>query len=151
MMWALVAVLQSTPAIVEPGVISSPDPEFAASLAPDGTSFFFNRASAHRTRIEILVSHFREGVWGAPETVPFSACHQTLDSGGLWRRQQRPLPGLEVSHPEATVRCLSPDGQCFSRARGSTLSRASSRRSPSSGLPSFCSRRRGSGRADAFS
>ena len=37
-------------------------------------------------------------------------CRQTLDSRGLWRWEQRPFPRLEVSHPEATVRCPSPEG-----------------------------------------
>ncbi len=71
--------LQSAPALFAPGVLSTADPEFAASLSPDGASFFFNRASADRSRLSILVSGFRNGEWGPPETAPFSGTHRDVD------------------------------------------------------------------------
>lgn len=78
-LWLGFAVLQSTPQIFAPGVVSTADPEFAASLSPDGTSFFFNRASADRSRLAILVSRSREGGWSPPETAPFSGTHRDVD------------------------------------------------------------------------
>jgi Tol biopolymer transport system component len=73
------ALFQGEPAVFAPGVISTANPEFAASLSPDGASFYFNRASADRSRLSILVSHFRDGEWGPPETAPFSGPHRDVD------------------------------------------------------------------------
>jgi len=82
MNWVLffgLSVLQSTAEILAPGILSTAEPEFAASISPDGTSFFFNRASADRSRLAILVSPSGEGGWGAPETAPFSGTHRDVD------------------------------------------------------------------------
>jgi len=85
MSWGLllgVALFQPTLQIFAPGVVSTAEPEFAASLSPDGTSFFFNRASADRSRLAILVSHAPEGGdggWGPAETAPFSGIHRDVD------------------------------------------------------------------------
>jgi Tol biopolymer transport system component len=82
MNWGLLlgfALLQSTPQIFAPGVVSTADPEFAASISPDGTSLYFNRASADRSRLSILVARSRHGQWSPPETAPFSGTHRDVD------------------------------------------------------------------------
>jgi Tol biopolymer transport system component len=100
---AAFVVLQTEPALFTPGVVSTADPEFAASLSPDGASFYFNRASADRGRMSILVSRFRDGEWGPPETAPFSGIHRDVDPfvtpGGdrLYFSSSRPTePGDET-------------------------------------------------------
>jgi Tol biopolymer transport system component len=60
-------------------VISTAAPEFAASLSPDGTSLFFNRASADRSRLTIFVSRSVNGIWSEPEVAPFSGTHRDVD------------------------------------------------------------------------
>ncbi len=77
--YLVVAVFQTTPSLFAPGVISSAEPEFAASLTPDGTALFFNRASADRSRVSILISRLADDGWSPPEVAPFSGTHRDVD------------------------------------------------------------------------
>ncbi len=72
-------LLRAAPSILGPGVISSPDPEFAASFTPDGATVFFNRASADRSRLSILISRATQDGFRPPEVAPFSGTHRDVD------------------------------------------------------------------------
>lgn len=62
--------------MVAPGVISTAMPEFALTVSPDGNEIYFDRASADRSQIVIMVSRRSLGQWINPEVAPFS---------GMWR------------------------------------------------------------------
>ena len=61
-----------TPRIFAPGAISTSDPEFAISFAPDSRTAYFNRTPADRSRIFTLMSSFVDGGWEAGVPVPFA-------------------------------------------------------------------------------
>lgn len=60
-----------------PGVISSPLPEFATTVTDDGATIAFNRTSADRDTMWILVSERTSDGWTEPRPLPFST--------GTWR------------------------------------------------------------------
>jgi len=63
------------PRLFAEGVISTEDDESNGSFSPDGTEYFFAKATLTTTfpRIGILcVSRFRNGRWSEPEVLPFS-------------------------------------------------------------------------------
>ena len=56
-----------------PGTISKPDTyESFGSLSPDGRDFYFTQHQPNFGQHHIVVSHFRDGRWSAPEATPFS-------------------------------------------------------------------------------
>lgn len=66
-------------AMVAPGIISTDAPEFAFTLSPDGKEIFFNRASADRSTLTIMVSTWRNGRWSRPVVAPFSGRYRDVD------------------------------------------------------------------------
>lgn len=69
----------ATPELFAPGVISTALPEFAITLSPDGKEAYFNRASAARDTLTIMVSHLRRGRWTPATVAPFSGRHRDAD------------------------------------------------------------------------
>ena len=65
-------------AMVGPEVISTALPEFALSITPDGDELYFDRASADRSELTIMVSR-RVGQWTTPVTAPFSGTWRDID------------------------------------------------------------------------
>jgi hypothetical protein len=82
--------------IVGPGVVSTELPEFGLTVSPDGSEAYFNRASADRSTLEILVARSVEGRWRTAEPVPFSGQYRdldpfiTVDGGRLLFASERP-------------------------------------------------------------
>ena len=60
------------PRIFAPGAVSTADPEFAISFAPDGTTAYFDRANADRSKFAIIASVFANGAWQPATPLPFS-------------------------------------------------------------------------------
>lgn len=85
-------------AILGRGIVSTPAPEFGASLTPDGGTLYFNRASEDRRELKIMVAERTGNGWSDPRAAPFSGTHRDLDAfvapGGdrLWFNSDRP-PG----------------------------------------------------------
>jgi Tol biopolymer transport system component len=69
----------SAPELFGPGVISTALPEFAITFSPDGRDAYFNRASAARDTLTIMVSHFRSGRWTPAAVAPFSGRYRDVD------------------------------------------------------------------------
>lgn len=83
------------------GSVSTAAPEFGASLTPDGRALYFNRASADRQALRIMVARRTGDDWGAPRMASFSGTHRDLDAfvapdgDRLWFNSDRPAPGDE--------------------------------------------------------
>jgi Tol biopolymer transport system component len=60
------------PRIFAPGVVSTADPEFSVSFTPDGSTVYFNRMTADRSRMFALESHLVNGQWQQPRPVSFA-------------------------------------------------------------------------------
>src|SRR5581483_905732 len=69
----------TTPAIFAEGVISTGDMELNAAFTPDGRTLYFTRRTPRPQMWFILVSHFRNGRWGAPEMAEFSGQYSDFD------------------------------------------------------------------------
>lgn len=71
---------QSAPELLGRGVISTDAPEFAFAATPDGSTIFFNRASADRASLTIMTaSRDRAGGWTSPTVAPFSGTYRDVD------------------------------------------------------------------------
>jgi hypothetical protein len=71
---------RATPAMVGAGVISTAAPEFAISISPDGRELWFNRASADRSSMTLMVSRRgADGNWGTPSIASFSGPSLDVD------------------------------------------------------------------------
>lgn len=66
-------------AMVAPGVISTELPEFALAVSADGNEVYFNRASADRSQLTIMVSRRSAGQWSTPVVAPFSDLGRNVD------------------------------------------------------------------------
>jgi Tol biopolymer transport system component len=66
-----------TPVLFAPGVISTGD-VFASTFTPDGRTVVFTKVPANRP-LTLMQSHWRDGRWTAPETLPFSGTYRDLD------------------------------------------------------------------------
>lgn len=66
-----------TPVMFAPGVISTGD-VFASTFTPDGRTVVFTKVAPGRP-LTLMQSHWRDGRWTRPETMPFSGTHRDLD------------------------------------------------------------------------
>ena len=67
-------------AMVAPGIISTDLPEFALTISADGNEMYFNRASADRAKLIIMMSHsVPEVQWKTPVVAPFSGTWRDVD------------------------------------------------------------------------
>jgi len=62
----------TSPRIFAPGAVSTEDPEFAISFSADGSTAYFDRANAERSKLVILSSVFANGAWQPAAALPFS-------------------------------------------------------------------------------
>lgn len=86
--------------ILGAGTVSTAAPEFAVSVSAGGEELYFNRASADRSELVILVSRQRGGVWSEAEALPFSTGvyrdvdpFVTADGSRLYFSSNRPATG----------------------------------------------------------
>ena len=95
-----------TPAVevVGRGVISTEAPEFATTVTADGRELFFNRASADRSELTLMVStKDPSGQYTAPRTLPFSGTARDIDpflspdGRRLYFSSDRPRAGRPVA------------------------------------------------------
>jgi Tol biopolymer transport system component len=90
-------------AMVAPGVVSTDLPEFAVTVSPDGNEMYFNRASADRSQLSIMVSRQSIGQWTAPEVAPFSGTYRDVDpfiapdGRRLYFSSNRPRAGMSTT------------------------------------------------------
>jgi hypothetical protein len=83
-----------TPVLFAPGVISTGD-VFASTFTPDGRTVVFTKVAANRP-LTLMQSHWRDGRWTTPETLPFSGTFRDLDpafspdGGRLYFSSRRP-------------------------------------------------------------
>ncbi|MBL8958467.1 MAG: PD40 domain-containing protein, partial [Gemmatimonadetes bacterium] len=90
--------------LVGRGVISTVAPEFATSVTADGRELFFNRASADRSVLTLMVStRDPGGEWTAARTLPFSGSARDVDpflspdGRRLYFSSDRPRAGRSVA------------------------------------------------------
>lgn len=87
------------PVIFLPGVVSTAAPEFAIALAPNGREVYFNRASAARDTLTIMMVRRVGSTWSTATVAPFSGQYRDVDpfiaAGGrrLYFSSNRPRPG----------------------------------------------------------
>ncbi len=62
----------TSPQVFAPGAVSTADPEFAITFAPDGMTAYFDRANADRSKFAIVSSTFVKGAWQPAAPLPFS-------------------------------------------------------------------------------
>ena len=62
----------TSPRLFAPGAVSTADPEFATSFAPDGATVYFDRANADRSKLIIVSSTYANGAWQPAAPLPFS-------------------------------------------------------------------------------
>ena len=65
------------PVMFAPGVISTGD-VFASTFTPDGRTVVFTKVLPNGP-LTLMQSHWRDGRWGTPETLPFSGTYRDLD------------------------------------------------------------------------
>ena len=89
------------PAVFIPGVISTPDDEFAPSFTPDGKTVYFANGSS-----EIYFSKLVSGEWDKPKVASFSGRWQDMDpftspdGKRLFFSSYRPLDGAPANEPQ---------------------------------------------------
>jgi hypothetical protein len=76
---ALLAAGIAVPERFAEGVITTAAPEFAITFTPDGRTVYFNRASADRRTLSIMVSRLDGAGWQQPVLAPFSGTHRDVD------------------------------------------------------------------------
>src|SRR2546421_11040523 len=83
--------------MIGPGVISTPDDEFAGAITPDGQTIFFNRSVARSYLYYICIAHKTNTGWSKPEVAPFSGRWRdadpilSLDGKRLYFVSDRPI------------------------------------------------------------
>jgi Tol biopolymer transport system component len=86
-----------TPQIFAPGVVSTPDNELNAAIAPDGKSLYFTKNAVRKG--VIVFSRWRGGKWSTPEVAAFSGLYSdfdpyfSADGSRLFFISNRPLQG----------------------------------------------------------
>jgi hypothetical protein len=87
--------------LIGEGTISTDQDEFGAIPDKDWTTLYFNRSIPAHYHYVLYVSHFKNGTWTMPETLPFSGEYRDSDpvlSGDgrtLYFVSDRPAKGLE--------------------------------------------------------
>jgi hypothetical protein len=86
------------PRLFAPGAVSTADPEFSISFAPDGATAYFNRATADRSKLAIVASSYAGGAWQPAAALPFSTgefrdVDPFVAGDRLYFSSNRPRPG----------------------------------------------------------
>jgi hypothetical protein len=84
--------------VFAPGVVSTADPEFAITFTADGTTAYYDRASADRKQLAIVASTFAGGAWQPATPLAFSTGEfRDVDpfaaGDRLYFSSNRPRPG----------------------------------------------------------
>ncbi|HEV7557094.1 MAG TPA: hypothetical protein VGO00_16620, partial [Kofleriaceae bacterium] len=93
-----VATPVSTPRLFGAGAISTEQPEFSITFAPDGATAYFDRAAPDRSKFSIMSSSFADGAWQPAQPVPFSTgefrdADPFFAGDRLYFSSNRPHPG----------------------------------------------------------
>ena len=56
----------NSPVVFAPGLVSTEEHEFSCTFSPDGTEFYFARATGPYRRKQILVTRVEHGRWSDP-------------------------------------------------------------------------------------
>src|SRR5499433_540150 len=89
--------------LIGEGTVSSDQDEFGAMPDQDWTTLYFNRSVPAHYHYVMYVSHFRNGAWSMPETLPFSGEYRdsdpvlSADGRTLYFVSDRPAEGLELN------------------------------------------------------
>jgi WD40-like Beta Propeller Repeat len=88
----------TSPRLFAPGAISTAEPEFAITFTADGTTAYFDRANADRSKLVIVSSTFANGAWQPAEPVAFSTgefrdVDPFIVGDRLYFSSNRPRPG----------------------------------------------------------
>lgn len=88
----------TAPRIFAPGVVSTAEPEFSIAFAPDGSTAYFDRASADRSKLVIVASRFAGGTWQPAAPLAFSTgefrdVDPFVAGDRLYFSSNRPRPG----------------------------------------------------------
>lgn len=76
----LTALAQPAATLFAPRTVSTDAPEFATSFSPDGREVYFNRASADRSALTIMVARrLPDAGWSAPVPASFSGVYRDVD------------------------------------------------------------------------
>jgi len=87
--------------LIGEGTISTDQDEFGAMPDKDWTTLYFNRSIPAHYHYVMYVSHFDNGTWSVPETLPFSGEYRdsdpvlSTDGHTLYFVSDRPAEGLE--------------------------------------------------------
>lgn len=103
------------------GIISNELPEFATSVNADETEIFFNRTTADRSSMQIMVSSLVDDVWSEPEALPFSTGEfldvdpfLTADGSRLYFSSTRPREKGGGEEPELDTWYIERNGDSWS-------------------------------------
>lgn len=87
--------------LIGEGTISTSQDEFGAMPDKDWTTLYFNRSVPAHYHYVMYLSHFKNGTWSVPETLPFSGEYRdsdpliSVDNRTLYFVSDRPAEGLE--------------------------------------------------------
>lgn len=89
--------------LIGEGTISTDQDEFGAMPDKDWTTLYFNRSIPAHYHYILYVSHYKDGTWTVPETLPFSGEYRdsdpvlSVDGRTLYFVSDRPAEGLELN------------------------------------------------------
>ena len=87
--------------LIGEGTVSTDQDEFGAMPDKDWTTLYFNRSVPAHYHYVMYLSHFKNGTWSVPETLPFSGEYRdsdpvlSADGRTLYFVSDRPAEGLE--------------------------------------------------------
>ena len=87
--------------LIGEGTVSTDQDEFGAMPDKDWTTLYFNRSVPAHYHYVMYLSHFKNGAWSVPETLPFSGQYRdsdpvlSADGRTLYFVSDRPAEGLE--------------------------------------------------------
>ena len=95
-------ILAQTAELFAPSVISSENPEFGATLTPDGRTFFFNRTTPDRRLMYLMVAQKQGKLWQSPTIASFTdTTYREIDpfvspdGKRLFFSSRRPITGMK--------------------------------------------------------
>jgi Tol biopolymer transport system component len=131
------------PELFAEGAVSTPDDEFGAAFAPDGSAVYFTKRTPTTNTPPlsfVCVSRLRGGRWQEPEIAAFSGEHNDVgpavspDGTRLFFASDRPLPGTTPSaHRDLNIWVVARRGDGWSEPRplGASVNTSAEDLSPS--------------------
>jgi hypothetical protein len=102
--------------LIGEGTVSTDQDEFGAMPDKEWTTLYFNRSVPAHYHYVMYLSHFKNGSWSVPETLPFSGEYRdsdpvlSADGGTLYFVSDRPAEGLEPNRFHAWSADRNPTG-----------------------------------------